>query len=189
MTDLALDAVPAPVGLDPADTEFRALLVRSVPIATVIDLYDDTDTFIADIQAKLQPAMARRQALYAILDARMRDEKATKLAHPAFEQIEILPGEKIVDKRIDVLKALLDLENPDGSPVIPAAELSKAIWTETPAPVIKTHMTYLKKLSAYGARVQEILAKGIVESFGPPRLVLKRAKPVEKNVTSTAVAS
>ena len=183
---IALDRVPAPLGLDPNDIEMHALLVRDVPIVTAIDLLDDADAFIAQIEEQLKPARARAAALRAIIAARMVDAKATKVAHPTM-RVEFVDGKKSTDQRLTVLQELTMLKHPDGTPVIPEADLKKAIWLEVPEPFWKTHLTYLRKLSAYGAEVQAVLERGIVESVGAPQLVIERRPPAVVNVTPKAV--
>jgi hypothetical protein len=160
-----------------ADNEVELLLdAERTPIATVVDLYDEVDGFIAAIQRKLAPALERRKTLHEVLFARMTADGAARLAHPAFATIAIekVPG-KVVP-RVDVLVELTQLKHPDGTPVIPEADLRKAIWLEQPEPFWKTHLTYLKKLASYGSRVKDILERGLPTADAPAKLVLVRAQ-------------
>jgi hypothetical protein len=183
----------APVGLDltdPANADFAILLDRSVPVIRVLDLYDDVDAYIIAVQTQLQSAISRRQTLGAIADAKMRDDDAEKVVHRNAAGDEIVAEMKtappVVEKRIDVLRALRDLKNADGEQLIPADDLDKAIRPVQPDPTWYTHLTHLRKLSKYGKAAKEILDKGLVESEPLPRLVITRVTAPPKNVTPIA---
>ena len=151
--------------------------IAALSVEDTLSLYDEVDSFIATIQAQLAPALQERAALLKVIEQKLRADGATKLVTDEFE-LAIEPGKKTTAKRDDVLRELLEV------PGIPEVERRKAIWLEEREPLLKTHATYLKKLSAYGKRVQDILARGIVEEVGPERLTIRR---VEKIAQPTAI--
>lgn len=196
VADIAVIApVPRPAAIPEDDLELIALLDRSVPVTRVVELYDQVDQFITDIevrvQSELELARQRRNAIKAIVAARMDDQKKSILAMRGFDQIEFVT-ETETEKRVEVLKELLTLKNEDGDPLIPEDVLKKAIWPEPPKPVepvIKTHLTFLRKLAPYGEAVQDILKRGIIETQGPRVLVIRRTPLEQKNVTPAAVTA
>ena len=138
------------------------------------------------VQVVVQIKEARDQAnadfklVENVLKNRMIADNAT--VHYADNKRIELKQDYDNDVRIDVLKGLETL--------VPAALLKKAMWMETPAPIIKTHITHLRALGKIGSAVQNILEKGIVRvPKGPPKLIITGLAPEQINVTETAPES
>jgi hypothetical protein len=187
------NCIDPPAGLDLTDRTLTPWLDRNVPISDVLYHYEQTRIHVASRDALLARDRHHLQAVAAIIDARMRDNAATKaivaMEDGAMVVAEMVTAPPETEKRIDVLRELLDLKNGDGDPLIPDAELRKAIWVEQPAPVWKTHLTHLRKLAAYGKAAQDVLLRGIVEQRTLPRLKMTRVEPEPAepiNVTGSA---
>jgi hypothetical protein len=186
---LALNHIAPPPGLDVTDeanADLVAMLDRSYAIEDILIARDDVLGFLASFDAQLAAARWRLKALEAITNARMRDDRATKVFAPSVGwRATIKPGKKgEPQRRIDVLRKFADLKKPNGDPLIPEDELRKAIWCVTPDPEWKTHLTYLRKLADYGAAAQKLLEEGLIDGEeGPPVLEFARVESPVKNVT------
>jgi len=187
-----------PVGIEPGDMVAAALLNAGVPTSHVLELLDDTDAMIDDIQrqfdARMAPLRRDRERLRIVIDAKMRANKATIAKFDTGDAV--LEAEMVTNPVKPIVNAaelmkLYEVTNPDGSTVVPLDELQQAVRIVPQEPVIKTHLTYLKKLDKYGVDVQAVLARGIVQQApGAPQLVIRRKPkaPALKNVTDSVAS-
>lgn len=149
--------------------------------AELVDARADWLAVIEEHEAQLRPLRNRVALLESVLLKRLTDRGASVLAHPDYtvsverkDQTDVLVSECMP---LFELAANGDIDPKD---------LAKALWWETPAPVLRKHLTYLKQLvKKYGAPVQAILSKAIRTAPGAPKLVIE-PKPREQKKIEAA---
>lgn len=152
-----------------SDTE---LVDARADVVAVIDLHEE----------KLRPARERKALIESVLLKRLIDRGATVLAHPDFDVT--VECKSSTDVLVSELMPLFTMAT-EGQ--ILTEDLAKALWWETPAPVLRKHLTYLKGLAKkYGAPVQAILDKAVRTIAGVPKLSIEPKERPQKHVTGDA---
>jgi|GEM_PF-4719531 len=163
---------------DPAALELAQRLAGADDDSLVLAA-GDARNFVAEARRRYEQMIAQDlltiKVAEAILLHRILERGGRALPHDDYN-VEVVAS-KTIDKRIDVLRQL------EGK--VPDGELRKALYLTNPQPEWKADARQLGVLARkYGpeSEIGKIIAAGLVESYGPPRLVIEPREQT-KNVT------
>jgi hypothetical protein len=152
----------------PEETPVRAPWLRfsrEDKVTAIDDAQQRLDELKATYITPLQKAIEAMKA--AVIDELQADD-ATVVAHPYLEvKLEVKKERQV---RIDVLRRLYDLA---AAGKVDLAAVKKFVYEHQPDPEWKTDFRYARQLLQYGGEVATVMAAGVVETNGEPKLVIK----------------